>query len=560
MKNMENEYKKRFKNQKMDNSDFDVDGLWDAIADDLDGETTPPTPPKGNDPLFKYLGFGLAILLLTGLGFTYLSKTDTTRRLATKENINKEQKQTQNTNNQGITHNPTQTKEVTNTTIQKTSAEQIPSSNKNSNQTTTSIKKTKNSLSTTSPNHAKKGNKQTKSTDNRFSRKSNIKNKAPKPTTSNSQNQDSNIKDNNSLASSNSSNQSQSPTNAAPTKELTPNKTKPSLSSLEKNQQTTEIKNQSRPTQSTNSPKQVDKPTLAVIAKDSTTAELQKSPAAPSQPADSMTDNTDQNSTETNDDITPESTNINQEKKSLDSLTQGEEQIPAIKPTHVKNVHWNISLFGGTNKLFMKFNSKDELAQLRNDYEKGTWGTSYGLNVDMVWKDKFILSSGLEHHTLWSKIDFTQEKTWTQDSVLQEVIISPTGEILSLTYDSLARSSKKRTVWNNQYKTYRIPLEIGYQHHINHWTMGAKFGAILNITNTQKGKTFNQEQVITYFTQADSFAPLKSFQVGFRFSPFLGFQVTDRTQLSLAPKWNWYKGQTADIQEFGIGIGIGIKF
>ena len=550
---MENEYKKRFKNQKMDNSDFDVDGLWDAIVDDLDGKTT---PPKGKSPLFKYLGFGLALLLLVGLGWSYLAQSDSTQRLATKTNVTEKQNNTQPTNNQQVTPNKTIKEEKINTSKQDASNGVIPSPNTLSSETNATNNTTLKRLSDAQPIPANNNHNQATPKENHFSRKSNIKNKNSKSITPTDQKKEGNIKNNNRLVVADNAQKSpESTIDAAPIKEPTQGKTKSSLTPAKDSQNTTQVNQQNRPTETIHPPKQETDSSIAVASKDSkaTPVESKKSPLTETDLGHSLTDYTDQSPAEVNDSLTNEMAGI-------DSLTQGADLLPAIKPAKVKNLHWTMSLLAGINKSFLNFNSKDEAAKLRNKHEKGTWGTSYGLQVGMIWKDKFILSSGVEYHTLWSKIDFTQEKTWTQDSVLQEVLLNQNGDIIGVTYGSQVRSSKIQTVWNNQYKTYRIPLEIGYQSHLKHWILGAKVGAIFNFTKSQKGKTFNPEQTITAFTQADAFAPLNSFQMGWRVSPILGFQLTDKTILCLEPKWTGYKGQTADIQELGLGGSLSIQF
>jgi len=62
---MENEYNKRFKNKEMSNDDFDVEGLWDDIAEELD-ETDPIAP---NFPWSKLGGSLFLLLTLAVIGF-----------------------------------------------------------------------------------------------------------------------------------------------------------------------------------------------------------------------------------------------------------------------------------------------------------------------------------------------------------------------------------------------------------------------------------------------------------------------------------------------------------
>ncbi len=67
MSQIEDEYKKRFNQQELSNGDFDSEGLWGAIAEDLD-----QTQPKENQQKRRFLFF---FLLLTGalIGTYYFS-------------------------------------------------------------------------------------------------------------------------------------------------------------------------------------------------------------------------------------------------------------------------------------------------------------------------------------------------------------------------------------------------------------------------------------------------------------------------------------------------------
>lgn len=548
MKNIENEYNKRFKNQKMDNSDFDTDGLWDAISKDLPAA---PTPPK-NRVFLKYLGFGLVIILISFSSLYFLSQGSSTQGLATKITKNS----SQITNNQEVKKEE-DIKKVTKYSSNKTkSTTQINSKNSNNTISSSSKVNSSSSINTLSKNRkslSKKSDspkiiikgtkpKDQKSTDQHLLNSNELpvadlgismKTKSIKHITSSTKGE-----------------------NNATNKTIVPQKNNsdstPDLLIRDTNYIGTGTPNSMSSTLPNPTPKDIPTNNL----------KKHKTPIKQEGQPKLDTDYTFKIATSDNKVITqPDDTSIaSTGVYQLDSLSESKAQIPTIKPTNQKNIHWEVNLVGGVNKLFLDFKPNNDLSTLRNSYEKGTWGTSFGVNASMIWKNQGIISTGLEYHTLWSKLDYSQEITKTQDSVLRNVLINPNGQILSTTYDSLTKTFRQKATWNNQYTTYRIPLEIGYQKYIKKWTIGAKAGVIFNITATQKGKTFNSEKSIAHFSKESPSAPLKSFQIGFRFSPFVGYQITDKTTLRFDPKWNLYKGQTADIQEIGLGIGIGINF
>jgi len=80
MNNLEKEYHKRFHNQQLPNEDFDAEGLWDEIAQEL-----PPETPR---PAGKYWR-ALAILLLVGVGLSfYFGKINRTQLTFQQSNEN----------------------------------------------------------------------------------------------------------------------------------------------------------------------------------------------------------------------------------------------------------------------------------------------------------------------------------------------------------------------------------------------------------------------------------------------------------------------------------------
>ena len=112
-----------------------------------------------------------------------------------------------------------------------------------------------------------------------------------------------------------------------------------------------------------------------------------------------------------------------------------------------------------------------------------------------------------------------------------------------------------------------IPLEIGLQRRSNRWTYGITAGAVLSFVNKQEGRTIGREMEITDFTENDSTAPFKSFQIGFSASPFIAYSITRKFKLLLQPKWTLYKGSVLEgtdlkvsVQQVNLNLGVGFSF
>lgn len=66
---MEQEYNKRFKNQELSNEDFDVDGLWADIKEELDEK-------KKKRPFLIWWKWGLGLVLLLAFGFLFFFQNE----------------------------------------------------------------------------------------------------------------------------------------------------------------------------------------------------------------------------------------------------------------------------------------------------------------------------------------------------------------------------------------------------------------------------------------------------------------------------------------------------
>lgn len=234
-----------------------------------------------------------------------------------------------------------------------------------------------------------------------------------------------------------------------------------------------------------------------------------------------------------------------------------EEEDKRINLQRLQNISWEVGFHGGLNKMLINDQSSNtNLAALRNQYVQGDWGYTAGLDVRMLWKGKWSINTGVSYQNLWSKLDYS--KTLTQDSVLQVVVIDSAGQVLDMTYGSASRTFNAQ--WNNQYITYRIPLNIGFQQNTKNWLYGGNLGVIFNITTGQKGWTFNNEEKLAAFAKGDDHTTLNPIQIGFSASPFIGYALTDKWVMRLSPSWNWYRGNTGTVQDFNLNIGIGLRF
>jgi len=512
MAHIDNEFNKRFSNQQLPNDDFDAEGLWDAISEDLDSVET---DPGGYVFMNKWL-LGVLILLIVGgvVGLIYL-KSDSILMAQKTENNADDSIVITHSNDKIISS--TNTKEnnelnVETNTESLNTIKEIPPKNELKKQAHTRHIEASNTIQNPFPTHnntqTSTSSKSTSFTENTSTQTSNFTYKTAQ--------------------------------SSAPLVPITNNTDTPPIESpITNNTSIISVENpvveQSKV--ATDNPVEITLTELPAIV---TLVETQPSTQS----------------------ILPTSSTL--------ELAENEEFKIRKKPP----VQFEVGLTNGINTLHVKHKSNDysDLADLKNTTEKQDWGTSHGINAGLLFKDRWLLNSGIEYHQLWSKFDYEEVKqiqVLKQNQLLRVWVDAMTGDTLNVLYgDTLVNAISTRTViHHNSYQRFSVPLEIGIQKNIEKMTYGIKAGAVFNFTNQQSGKTFDQFGEIVSFDENDATTLLKSFDIGLRISPFVGYQLSENWAITLQPQWMYYQKPNFDntdiknnIHQLNLNLSLGYYF
>jgi len=232
-----------------------------------------------------------------------------------------------------------------------------------------------------------------------------------------------------------------------------------------------------------------------------------------------------------------------------------------LKPQKSQHFQWNVGLTGGINTLRFNHQSDNynDLADLKNTTAKQDLGTSYSINTGLVFKYRWLLNSGLEYHQLWSKFDYEEVQeiqVLKEGQLLQVWVDAVTGDTLNALYgDTLVNATSTRTVLHhNQFQRVSIPLEIGMQETNGKFIYGITAGTVFNFTHKQSGRTLNKSGEMVDFNENDTTAPYKSFDIGLRASPLMGYQLSENWSLSLRPQWTWQRNTSFDDTDIKTGF------
>ncbi|MCC7245232.1 MAG: hypothetical protein IT269_06110 [Saprospiraceae bacterium] len=221
---------------------------------------------------------------------------------------------------------------------------------------------------------------------------------------------------------------------------------------------------------------------------------------------------------------------------------------PAIQPDskndEPKQIQKHIGFETGINYTRLLFLSTDKsvLATKKNDTEKPEWGFSAALKTGLLWKNKWALNSGLEYHDYWTVFKTDQKDLPARINRLSRVYIdSSTGNIIRRIYeDTLAPGIATRNIVHyNNYRQISLPLELGMEKHAGKWMFGLNAGAVFSYSFRQTGRTLGNTVPFVDFNQESTVAPLKTFDIGLRIDPVLGYSLNKRVVLMLRPQWSW---------------------
>lgn len=248
------------------------------------------------------------------------------------------------------------------------------------------------------------------------------------------------------------------------------------------------------------------------------------------------------------------------------------EYLEQLEPKGDRKVDFEIALIGGFNFHSLNYNSND-LANIISDKkaaETSVLGQNFGIEASVLWNHTYTFSIGAEYSQLWSKFEHTDTTVFQElrpNQLLKVWINTTTGDTIRMkTGNALINgTTHHRIVHFNNFKRFSIPLELGIRQRYNSIEYGMRTGVTLNFTTTQSGRTFNKDLDIFHFDEQDPLAPMKSFGIGVRVNPYIGYRFTDKITMRIHPQWSWMAGNNFDGTNTSIGINqfnlnFGVKY
>lgn len=237
-----------------------------------------------------------------------------------------------------------------------------------------------------------------------------------------------------------------------------------------------------------------------------------------------------------------------------------------------KTLQFRLGLYGSASTINFQYQADNpsSLLTLKEETDSGRWGGGAGVEAGLIWKNKFSINSGVEYHLLQSKFDYFKEgniQVLKEDELLIVWIDQTTNDTIKSYYgDTLVNAIQTREVVHyNQYKLISIPLELGYQKQINKLTLGISAGISFNLALSQSGKTLDKNEEIALFDKTSPFTPVQNFSIGYRLSPYVKYQLSEKTSLNIKPRYAAhlnpsFDGSDVKLRLNQISLNLGIEY
>jgi hypothetical protein len=162
-----------------------------------------------------------------------------------------------------------------------------------------------------------------------------------------------------------------------------------------------------------------------------------------------------------------------------------------------------IGIFYPFKKLESSSDEINEIFNQRNNNEKSLEGIQAALHVK--WrktKSPYSLRAGLEYQQLIEKMNLKYEYTTRDTSIgIISITVSQTGDTITTIYGEIIEETlhSGTQIAHHKFRTFDIPIALGYEKSIGSFDVGLEAGISLNISLRNSGSLLNS---------ANTFQPL----------------------------------------------------
>ncbi len=240
-------------------------------------------------------------------------------------------------------------------------------------------------------------------------------------------------------------------------------------------------------------------------------------------------------------------------------------------PYKVRNTDWFADVYVSPDIAFKSVENRSATAQYlakKDSSESMRLGYSAGVRLVKPITDNFLLRTGVQYTQINEKFTYrTEDEVKTITVISVRTIIRGPGDTLRVTDTSTVQQvGYKTNSIKNRYRSFDIPVTVGYQFGNDNLKFGINAGVIFNISSWYQGVILDSSLSAVPITKGSNQVYKNNIGLGLYGGISVLKKIGDNTQLFFEPYFRYNlsgitSGQASYQQKFSLGgLSIGLRY
>lgn len=240
-------------------------------------------------------------------------------------------------------------------------------------------------------------------------------------------------------------------------------------------------------------------------------------------------------------------------------------------PYKVRNTDWFAEVYVSPDLAFKTVENRSATAQYlakKDSSESMRIGYSAGVRIVKPITDNFLVKTGLQYTQINEKFTYrTEDEVKTTTVISVRTIIRGPGDTLRISDTStVTQVGFKTNSIKNRYRSFDIPVTVGYQFGNDNLKLGINAGVIFNISSWYQGVILDSSLAAVPISKGSNQVYKNNIGLGLYGGISLLKKIGDNTQLFFEPYFRYNlsgitSGQASYQQKFSLGgLSIGLRY
>jgi len=240
-------------------------------------------------------------------------------------------------------------------------------------------------------------------------------------------------------------------------------------------------------------------------------------------------------------------------------------------PYKVRNTDWFAEVYVSPDIAFKSIENKSATSQYlakKDSSESMRLGYSAGIRIVKPITDNFLLKTGLQYTQINEKFTYrTEDEVKTITVISVRTIIRGPGDTLRVTDTSTVQQvGFKTNSIKNRYRSFDIPVTVGYQFGNDNLQFGINAGVVFNISSWYQGVILDSSMAAVPISKGSNQVYKNNIGLGLYGGISVLKRMGENTQLFFEPYFRYNlsgitTGQASYQQKFSLGgLSIGLRY